>query len=78
MYDCQMTKLVHENINGNYEWFSKPKSAKYKFNTDMCVPKGGVMLVGWVVMNGSTHIASFIVNSDIKKSQVEWKIKYNR
>jgi myo-inositol-1-phosphate synthase len=62
IYDYQTTELVHENVNGKYEWVIKPKSVRYEFKTERRVPKLGVMLVGWGGNNGSTLTAGVIAN----------------
>jgi len=41
IYDYQTTELVHENVNGKYEWVIKPKSVRYEFKTERRVPKLG-------------------------------------
>lgn len=41
LYDYQTTELVHEEKNGSYQWTVKPKTVKYEFKTDTCVPKLG-------------------------------------
>lgn len=64
IYDYATTDLVHENINGKYEWVVKPKTVKYDFKTDTRVPKLGVMLVGWGGNNGSTLTAGVIANRE--------------
>ena len=34
IYDYQMIGLVHENVNGKYEWVVKPKAVRYEFKTE--------------------------------------------
>lgn len=41
MYDYETTEVVHENVNGAYQWIVKPKVVKYDFKTDTRVPKLG-------------------------------------
>ncbi|KAH0940446.1 hypothetical protein HID58_000083 [Brassica napus] len=71
VYDYETTEVVHENVNGAYQWIVKPKVVKYDFKTDTRVPKLGVMLVGWGGNNGSTLTAGVIAN----KEGISWATK---
>ncbi|XP_058085359.1 inositol-3-phosphate synthase [Magnolia sinica] len=71
LYTYETTELIHENRNGSYEWVVKPKTVNYEFKTDTCVPKLGVMLVGWGGNNGSTLTAGVIAN----REGISWATK---
>ena len=66
-YNYQSSQVSVED--GSY--VIKPQNTKYEFQTDLKIPKLGVMLVGWGGNNGSTVTAGILAN----RHNVTWNTK---
>jgi len=61
----------HVEVSPNGDVVIAPRQYKYQFETDVTVPKVGVLLVGWGGNNGSTLTAGLLAN----KLNMDWNTK---